>query len=109
MGTEQLVNGVILTSGSSRVLTALGLTALGLRIARLGLVGDDPFRRNMPARLDAAGSDRTGSRGRRGRDGADRNQRHPLWPHDRAVVTFPCAIALCWLLRAYVERYKLIV
>lgn len=93
MGTKHLVNSVMLSLCSNRVLKALGLAALGPRIARLGFVGDDPFGRSRLARLDAAGIDSTGSRGRRGCDEADRRWCHPLWPHDRAVVIFPGAIA----------------
>lgn len=42
-GAEQLAREVLLTAGSSGVLTATGLAALGLRVGICGMVGDDAF------------------------------------------------------------------
>lgn len=42
-GAERTVDDVVLTAGSSGVLTATGLADLGLRVGICGLVGDDAF------------------------------------------------------------------
>ncbi len=59
-GAEQLVEQVTLTAGSSGVLTATGLAALGLRVGICGLVGDDPFGQFMLSHLDRQGIDSSG-------------------------------------------------
>ena len=46
-GAERRVSDVVLTAGSSGVLTATGLADLGLRVGVCGLVGDDTFGRYM--------------------------------------------------------------
>jgi sugar/nucleoside kinase (ribokinase family) len=46
-GAERTVEDVVLTAGSSGVLTATGLADLGLRVGICGLVGDDVFGRYM--------------------------------------------------------------
>ena len=59
-GAEHLVDEVILTAGSSGVLTAVGLMALGLRVGMCGLVGDDAFGRYMLDYLDQHSIERSG-------------------------------------------------
>ncbi|GCE13856.1 carbohydrate kinase family protein [Tengunoibacter tsumagoiensis] len=50
-GTEHLVESIELTAGSSGVLTATALAALGLRVGLCGLVGDDLFGHYMVEHL----------------------------------------------------------
>jgi sugar/nucleoside kinase (ribokinase family) len=47
---ERIVESVTFTLGSSSVIAACGMARLGLRVAMVGVVGDDPFGRYM---LDA--------------------------------------------------------
>ena len=57
-GAELAVGDVALAAGSSGVLTATGLAALGLRAGVCGLVGDDLFGRFMLEHCDRRGIDR---------------------------------------------------
>jgi len=90
-GAERLVEQVTLTAGSSGVLTASGLAALGLRVGVCGLVGDDPFGRYMLAHLERLGIDRSGVLV----DPAQRTGASVLLstPRDRAILTFPGSMA----------------
>jgi sugar/nucleoside kinase (ribokinase family) len=90
-GAERLVEQVTLTAGSSGVLTASGLAALGLRVGVCGLVGDDPFGQYMLEHLDRQGIDRSGVMV----DPAQRTGASVLLStlHDRAILTFPGSMA----------------
>jgi sugar/nucleoside kinase (ribokinase family) len=59
---ERLVDGIILTIGSSSAITASGAARLGLNVAFVGVVGDDPFGRWMLDALSARGVDVAGCR-----------------------------------------------
>jgi sugar/nucleoside kinase (ribokinase family) len=59
-GAEREVQDVLLTAGSSGVLTATGLADLGLRVGICGLVGDDVFGRYMLGHFERHGIDPTG-------------------------------------------------
>lgn len=59
-GAEHTVTDVVLTAGASGVITATGLSDLGLRVGICGLVGDDPFGRFMLDHCTARGIDSTG-------------------------------------------------
>jgi sugar/nucleoside kinase (ribokinase family) len=54
---ERLVEDVRLTIGSSSAITACGAARLGLRVAMVGVVGDDPLGRFMLDALTARGVD----------------------------------------------------
>ncbi|HSL32342.1 MAG TPA: carbohydrate kinase family protein [Candidatus Limnocylindrales bacterium] len=54
---ERLVRRIALTVGSSSAITACGAARLGLRVAFVGVVGDDPFGRWMLEALAARGVD----------------------------------------------------
>jgi sugar/nucleoside kinase (ribokinase family) len=91
LGAERLVERVTLTAGSSGVLTATGLAALGLRVGVCGLVGADTFGQFMLAHLDRQGIDRSGVVV----DPAQRTGASVLLstPADRAILTFPGSMA----------------
>lgn len=59
-GTERTVDDVRLTAGSSGVLVASGLAALGMHVGVCGMVGDDLFGRFMLDHLDRLRIDRRG-------------------------------------------------
>lgn len=90
-GAEKAVDRVILTAGSSGVLAATGMAALGLRVAVCGLIGDDLFGRVMLDHLDRHGIDRTGVV----IDPAQRTGASIMLSaeHDRAILTDPGAMA----------------
>jgi sugar/nucleoside kinase (ribokinase family) len=54
---ERLVDRIALTVGSSSAITACGAARLGLRVAFVGVVGDDPFGRWMLEALAERGVD----------------------------------------------------
>lgn len=54
---EKLIDGANLTIGSSSVITACGAARLGLRVAVIGLVGDDEFGRFMLRAMRQRGVD----------------------------------------------------
>jgi sugar/nucleoside kinase (ribokinase family) len=54
---ERLVERIALTVGSSSAITACGAVRLGLKVAFVGVVGDDPFGRWMLDALAARGVD----------------------------------------------------
>jgi sugar/nucleoside kinase (ribokinase family) len=64
---ERLVRDVRLTLGSSSAITACGAARLGLRVAMVGVVGDDPLGRFVVEALTAGGVDTTGCRVATGR------------------------------------------
>jgi sugar/nucleoside kinase (ribokinase family) len=90
-GAEQLVEQVTLTAGSSGVLTAGGLAALGLRVAVCGLVGDDLFGQYLLRHLDQQGIDWSGVLV----DPAQRTGASVLLStrQDRAILTYPGSMA----------------
>ena len=59
---ETLVETIRLEIGSSSAITACGAARLGLRVAFVGVVGEDAFGRFMLDSLDAAGIDVSGCR-----------------------------------------------
>src|SRR5947209_17852464 len=100
-GAERLVDAVTLTAGSSGVLAATGMAALGLHVGVCGLVGDDPFGHYMLDHLDRHGIDRGGVVV----DPAERTGAGVLLstPHDRAILTFAGAMAHFALSRVRVD------
>src|SRR5919201_2002171 len=90
-GAERLVDAVTLTAGSSGVLVATGMAALGLHVGVCGFAGDDPFGHYMLDHLDRHGIDRSGVVV----DPAERTGAGVLLstPHDRAILTFAGAMA----------------
>ena len=90
-GAERAIDDVRLTAGSSGVLTASGLAALGLQVAVCGMVGDDLFGRFMLDHLDRLGIDSGGvliePEQRTGASVLLSNAR------DRAILTMPGAMA----------------
>jgi sugar/nucleoside kinase (ribokinase family) len=64
---ERLVEGIRLTIGSSSAITACGAARLGLRVAIVGVVGDDALGRFMLEALAARGVDVSACRVARGR------------------------------------------
>src|SRR5690606_37798313 len=54
---EKLVEDATLVIGSSSAITACGAARLGLQVAFLGVVGDDPFGHFMLAAMAAKGVD----------------------------------------------------
>jgi sugar/nucleoside kinase (ribokinase family) len=59
---EQVVDAITMTIGSSSVIAACGAARLGLRVAMVGVVGDDPFGRFMLEAMRERGIDTTGCR-----------------------------------------------
>lgn len=59
---ERLVDGIRMTVGSSSAITACGAARLGLRVAFVGVVGDDLFGRSMLEELTSRGIDVDGCR-----------------------------------------------
>lgn len=59
---ERLVRDIRLTLGSSSAITACGAARLGLRVAMVGVVGDDPLGRFVLEALAARGVDTSGCR-----------------------------------------------
>lgn len=90
-GAERTVSDVVLTAGSSGVLTATGLADLGMRVGVCGMVGDDPFGRYMLDHFRGHRIDHSGivvdSSVRTGASVALSGQ------HDRAILTYPGAMA----------------
>jgi sugar/nucleoside kinase (ribokinase family) len=86
VGGEQFIDDVTLTAGSSGVLTASGLAALGSRVGLCGLVGDDLFGRYMLNYLDGQGINHTGVV----IDPKERTGASVVLstPRDRAILTF---------------------
>jgi sugar/nucleoside kinase (ribokinase family) len=88
---EKLVDSAVLTLGSSSAIFACGAARLGLRVAFVGVSGDDPFGSFMLAEMNARGVDISGVLVRPGgqtglsvilnRDG------------DRAILTYPGLIS----------------
>ena len=64
---ERLVRDVRLTLGSSSAITACGAARLGLRVAMVGVVGDDPLGRFVLEALTGRGVDTSGCRVATGR------------------------------------------
>lgn len=88
---ERLVDGAILTLGSSSAIFACGAARLGLRVAFVGKVGDDEFGRFVLRALHERGVDTTG---------VTIDSHIPTGlsviltrPSDRAILTFPGSIA----------------
>ena len=86
---ERLVEGIRLTIGSSSAITACGAARLGLRVAIVGVVGDDALGRFTLDALAARGVDVSACRVARGRPdrrvGRARQRHRPGDPHgDRA-------------------------
>lgn len=89
---EKLVEHATLTIGSSSVITACGAIRLGLRVAFIGLVGDDEFGRFMLDKMRRQGIDISGCRVEPAVAtgiGIILSQ-----PHDRAILTYPGTIPL---------------
>jgi len=59
---ERIVGSIALTVGSSSAIFACGAARLGLRVAFVGVVGDDPFGRFMLETLASRGIDVSGCR-----------------------------------------------
>jgi sugar/nucleoside kinase (ribokinase family) len=59
---EKIVEGVTMTIGSSSAIAACGAARLGLRVAMVGVVGDDPFGRYMLQAMAERGIDTTDCR-----------------------------------------------
>jgi sugar/nucleoside kinase (ribokinase family) len=59
---ETIVDAIRMEIGSSSAITACGATRLGLRVAFVGMVGEDPFGRFMLESLEALGIDTSGCR-----------------------------------------------
>jgi len=103
---ERLLDDAALTIGSSSAIFACGAARLGLRVAFVGLVGDDEFGRFMLRALDARGVDVSGV----GVDPALKTGLTVILARgaDRAILTYPGAIAAfraaqidpAWLTRA---------
>jgi sugar/nucleoside kinase (ribokinase family) len=90
-GAEHTVGDVVLTAGSSGVLTATGLADLGLRTSVCGLIGDDPFGHFMLDHCDRHGIVRDGivvNAGERTGSSVILSARD-----DRAILTHPGAMA----------------
>ena len=88
---EKLVDRAALTVGSSSVIVACGAARLGLKTAFIGLVGDDLFGRFMLGAMQDRGVDTSG---------CTVTEAHQTGfsvilsgPNDRAILTFPGAIA----------------
>ncbi|HVC79336.1 MAG TPA: carbohydrate kinase family protein [Chloroflexota bacterium] len=90
-GAEREVDDVLLTAGSSGVLTATGLADLGLRVGICGLIGDDPFGHFMLEHCARHGIDTAGIVvDRAARTGASVLLTGTA---DRAILTYPGAMA----------------
>ncbi|MEZ0396161.1 MAG: sugar kinase [Anaerolineales bacterium] len=88
---EKLVDSAALTVGSSSVITACGAARLGLKVAFVGVCGDDLFGRFMLEAMAARGVDTSAVL-------VDPARQTGLTVilnkgHDRAMLTFPGAIA----------------
>lgn len=88
---EKLVEAASLTVGSSSVITACGAARLGLKVAFVGVCGDDLFGRFMLEEMTKRGVDTSAVI-------VDPNRQTGLTVilnkgHDRAMLTFPGAIA----------------
>lgn len=88
---EKLVDSAILTIGSSSVITACGAARLGLRVAFVGVCGDDVFGRFMLNEMQKRGINTSAII-------VDPNQATGLTVilnkgNDRAMLTFPGAMA----------------
>jgi sugar/nucleoside kinase (ribokinase family) len=59
---EQVVDAITMTIGSSSAIAACGAARLGLRVAMVGVVGDDPFGRFMLEAMRERGIDTTACR-----------------------------------------------
>jgi sugar/nucleoside kinase (ribokinase family) len=59
---ETIVEGITMTIGSSSAIAACGAARLGLRVAMVGVVGDDPFGRYMLEAMADWGIDTTACR-----------------------------------------------
>ncbi len=90
-GAEHEVSDVLLTAGSSGVLTATGLADLGLRVGICGLINNDPFGRFMLEHCAHHGIDQTGIVV----DNSVRTGASVLLSGsvDRAILTYPGAMA----------------
>jgi len=82
---ERFVDGITLTIGSSSAIMACGAARLGLRVAMVGVVGDDAMGRFMLEALRERGVDTTACR-------TDPDLPTPAsvilaTPHDRAILT----------------------
>jgi sugar/nucleoside kinase (ribokinase family) len=88
---ERLVDGIRLTIGSSSAITACGAARLGLKVAFVGVVGEDPFGRWMLDALAARGVDVAACR----TDGSIPTGASVILanPNDRAILTSIGAIA----------------
>ncbi|MEP7189414.1 MAG: carbohydrate kinase family protein [Roseiflexaceae bacterium] len=90
--TEKLIDDAVLTLGSSSAIFACGAARLGLRVAFVGLIGDDLLGRFCREALDARGVDTGGVI-------VDPELRTGMTmilqlPDDRAMLTFPGAIPM---------------
>src|SRR5258708_29972831 len=90
--TEKLIDDAALTLGSSSAIFACGAARLGLRVAFVGLVGDDLLGRFCREALDTRGVDTSGVVV----DPALRTGMTVILqlPDDRAMLTFPGAIPM---------------
>ena len=90
--TEKLIDDAALTLGSSSAIFACGAARLGLRVAFVGVVGDDLLGRFCREALDARGVDTSGVVV----DPALRTGMTVILqlPDDRAMLTFPGAIPM---------------
>jgi sugar/nucleoside kinase (ribokinase family) len=90
--TEKLIDDAALTLGSSSAIFACGAARLGLRVAFVGVVGDDLLGRFCREALDARGVDTSGVV----IDPALRTGMTVILqlPDDRAMLTFPGAIPM---------------
>ena len=89
---EKLIDDAALTLGSSSAIFACGAARLGLRVAFVGVVGDDLLGRFCREALDARGVDTSGVVV----DPALRTGMTVILqlPDDRAMLTFPGAIPM---------------
>jgi len=90
--TEKLIDDAALTLGSSSAIFACGAARLGLRVAFVGVVGDDLLGRFCREALEARGVDTSGVVV----DSALRTGMTMILqlPDDRAMLTFPGAIPM---------------
>ena len=90
--TEKLIDDAVLTLGSSSAIFACGAARLGLRVAFVGVVGDDLLGRFCREALDARGVDTSGVIV----DPALHTGMTVILqlPDDRAMLTFPGAIPM---------------
>lgn len=99
---ERIVEAIRLSIGSSSAITACGIARLGLRVAMVGVVGDDALGRFMLDALDARGVDVSACRVDPDRptgasvilgNGADRASSAPRASSARACVSRAAACA----------------